>query len=107
MAEDILHSANLGLDFVTGLTLAMAFFLVGNAMLMNVTERRRSYALLRVLGATGRQVKLFVMTEAVLLGLVGSIIGAAARPGRSGPDLGGHFAHAAGARPRRSRCTRS
>ena len=89
MAEDILHSANLGLDFVTGLTLAMAFFLVGNAMLMNVTERRRSYALLRVLGATGRQVKLFVMTEACLLGLVGSIIGAALGLAAAGPISAG------------------
>jgi putative ABC transport system permease protein len=77
MAEDILHSANLGLDFVTGLTVAMAFFLVGNAMLMNVTERRRSFALLMVLGATGRQVKRFVMMEAAILGLVGSLVGAA------------------------------
>ena len=85
MAEDILHSANLGLDFVTGLTVAMAFFLVGNAMLMNVTERRRSYALLRVLGATGRQVKRFVMTEAALLGLVGSVVGAALGLAAAGP----------------------
>ena len=85
MAEDILHSANLGLDFVTGLTVAMAFFLVGNAMLMNVTERRRSYALLRVLGATGRQVKQFVMTEAALLGLVGSVVGAALGLAAAGP----------------------
>ena len=57
VVADVLHSANLGLDFVTGLTGAMAFFLVGHAMLMNVTERRRSFALLRVLGATGRQVR--------------------------------------------------
>jgi putative ABC transport system permease protein len=78
MAEDVLHSANLGLDFVTGLTVAMAFFLVGNAMLMNVTERRRSFALLRVLGATGRQVEWFVMAEAALLGAAGSVVGAAA-----------------------------
>jgi len=85
MAEDILHSANLGLDFVTGLTVAMAFFLVGNAMLMNVTERRRSYALLRVLGATGRHVKRFVMTEAALLGLVGSVVGATLGLAAAGP----------------------
>jgi putative ABC transport system permease protein len=85
MAEDILHSANLGLDFVTGLTVAMAFFLVGNAMLMNVTERRRSYALLRVLGATGRQVKQFVMTEAALLGLAGSVVGATLGLAAAGP----------------------
>jgi putative ABC transport system permease protein len=77
MAEDVLHSANLGLDFVTGLTVAMAFFLVGNAMLMNVTERRRSFALLRVLGATSRQVQRFVTAEAALLGLAGAVAGAA------------------------------
>ena len=77
MAEDVLHSANLGLDFVTGLTVAMAGFIVGNAMLRNVTERRRSFALLRVLGATVRQVERFVIVEAALLGLVGAIAGAA------------------------------
>jgi len=78
MAEDVLHSANLGLDFVTGLTVAMAWFIVGNAMLMNVTERRRSFALLRVLGATSRQVERFVMAEAALLGATGAVAGAAA-----------------------------
>ena len=55
----------------------MAFFLVGNAMLMNVTERRRSFAVLRVLGATGWQVQQLVMTEAALLGLAGAVVGAA------------------------------
>ena len=89
MAEDVLHSANLGLDFVTGLTLAMAFFLVGNAMLMNVTERRRSFALLRVLGATGRQVRRFVMTEAALLGLAGSVLGGAVGLAAAGPISAG------------------
>jgi putative ABC transport system permease protein len=78
MAEDVLHSANLGLDFVTGLTVAMAWFIVGNAMLMNVTERRRSFALLRVLGATARQVSRLVLTEAGLLGILGAAVGAAA-----------------------------
>ncbi|MFM8891678.1 MAG: ABC transporter permease, partial [Planctomycetia bacterium] len=78
MAEDVLHSANLGLDFVTGLTVAMAWFIVGNAMLMNITERRRSFALLRVLGATARQVSRLVLTEAGLLGILGAAVGAAA-----------------------------
>lgn len=89
MAEDVLHSANLGLDFVTGLTVAMAFFLVGNAMLMNVTERRRSLALLRVLGATSRQVQRFVMAEAALLGTAGSVVGAAAGIAAAGPISAG------------------
>ena len=75
MADEMLAAANLGLDFVTALTVAMAWFIVGNAMLMNVTERRRSFALKRVVGASGRQVARSVMTEAGLLGLVGAVVG--------------------------------
>lgn len=76
LADDVLHAANLGLDFVTGLTVAMAWFIVGNAMLMNVTERRRGLSLLRVLGATARQVRRLVMCEAASLGLIGATAGA-------------------------------
>ncbi len=89
MAEDVLHSANLGLDFVTGLTVAMAFFIVGNAMLMNVTERRRGFSLLRLLGATARQVRRFVTTEAAILGVVGGLVGAAAGLAAAGPISAG------------------
>jgi len=85
MAEDVLHSADLGLDFVTGLTVAMAWFIVGNAMLMNVTERRRSLSLVRVLGASAGQIRGFITIEAALLGTLGALVGAglglaAARP---------------------------
>jgi putative ABC transport system permease protein len=78
MAEDVLHSADLGLDFVTGLTVAMAWFIVGNAMLMNVTERRRGFSLMRLLGATVKQVRRLIVGEAALLGCVGAVLGAAA-----------------------------
>jgi len=76
MADDVLHSANLGLDFVTALTLAMAWFIVGNAMLMNVAERRRGLSLIRMLGGTGRQVRWLVMVEGAILGGVGAAVGA-------------------------------
>jgi putative ABC transport system permease protein len=89
MAEDVLHSADLGLDFVTGLTAAMAFFLVGNAMLMNVTERRRGFSLLRLLGSTGRQVRQFVIREAAILGAGGAIVGAALGLAAAGPISAG------------------
>jgi len=89
MAEDVLHSANLGLDFVTGLTMAMAWFIVGNAMLMNVTERRRGLSLLRLLGATGRQIERFIMTEAAILGLSGAVLGAALGLAAAGPISAG------------------
>ena len=78
MAEDVLHSADLGLDFVTGLTVAMAWFIVGNAMLMNVTERRRGFSLMRLLGATVRQVRRLIIGEAAMLGCVGAVLGATA-----------------------------
>jgi putative ABC transport system permease protein len=89
MAEDVLHSADLGLDFVTGLTAAMAFFLVGNAMLMNVTERRRGFSLLRLLGSTARQVRQFVIREAAILGAGGAIVGAALGLTAAGPISAG------------------
>ena len=89
MAEDVLHSANLGLDFVTALTLAMAWFIVGNAMLMNVAERRRGLSLMRLLGATGRQVRRFVTAEAAILGGAGALVGAAVGLAAAGPIAAG------------------
>ncbi|MFM8734041.1 MAG: FtsX-like permease family protein [Pirellulales bacterium] len=89
MAEDVLHSANLGLDFVTALTLAMAWFIVGNAMLMSVAERRRSLALVRLVGATGRQVRRLVTVEAAILGGLGAAVGAAAGLAAAGPISAG------------------
>ena len=77
MADEMLAAANLGLDFVTALTVAMAWFIVGNSMLMNVTERRRSFALKRVVGASARQVARSVTFEAAILGLVGAAAGIA------------------------------
>jgi putative ABC transport system permease protein len=89
MAEDVLHSADLGLDFVTGLTVAMAWFIVGNAMLMNVTERRRGFSLIRLLGATGKQVRRMVILEAALLGLIGALVGAGLGLAAAGPIAAG------------------
>jgi putative ABC transport system permease protein len=89
LAEDVLHAANLGLDFVTGLTVAMAFFIVGNAMLMNITERRRGFSLVRLLGATARQIRRFVTFEAAILGAAGGVLGAAAGRAAAGPITSG------------------
>ncbi|NBP52229.1 MAG: FtsX-like permease family protein, partial [Actinobacteria bacterium] len=85
MAHDMLNAANLGLDFVTALTVAMAWFIVGNAMLMNVTERRRSFALQRVLGATKRQIGGMLFAEAAAIGVVGAAAGAAGGLLAAGP----------------------
>ena len=89
MAEDMLLSANLGLDFVTGLTVAMAWFIVGNAMLMNVSERRRQLSLVRVLGAAARDVRRFIVGEAALLGGAGALLGALGGLAAAGPISAG------------------
>ncbi|MGI9178358.1 MAG: FtsX-like permease family protein [Pirellulales bacterium] len=89
MAEDVLHSANLGLDFVTALTSAMAWFIVGNAMLMNVAERRRGLSLLRLLGGTGAQVRRLITIEAAVLGGLGAAVGAAVGLAAAGPISSG------------------
>lgn len=78
MAEDVMHAADLGLDFVTALTVAMAWFIVANAMLMSVSERRRSLSLTRLLGATSRQVRRLIAGEAAVLGAIGAVVGASA-----------------------------
>jgi len=63
----------------TGLIAAVALFvgafLIFNTLSMTVTERVRELGLLRAAGATSRQVGGFVLVQAVVLGLVGSLVG--------------------------------
>lgn len=77
LGDDVMHAAYLGLDFIIGLTGAMAWLVVGNAMLMNVTERRRQLSLVRLLGAPARTVRRLVAGEAAVLGGIGAVTGAA------------------------------
>lgn len=53
----------------------VGFLLALNAMLMTVPERRRLVAELRTFGYDARQVVLLLTVQAVILGLVGSIVG--------------------------------
>jgi putative ABC transport system permease protein len=74
--------------------LAVAAFLVFNAFAMSVTQRRRQIGVLRSLGMTRRQVMRTVLTEALLTGLAGTILGLIAGPlvGRGLVVLLGEFA---------------
>jgi len=85
LSEDVLLSANIGLDFITGLTVAMAWFIVGNAMFMNVSERRRQLSLVRLVGATRRQIQRFFVVEAAILGGAGAVVGAFGGLAAAGP----------------------
>ena len=75
IAQDALLSTEQGLNVLSALSLVSVTFIVLNAFLMNVGERRRDLAMLRALGTTRRQLVRLVLREAALLGVVGTVIG--------------------------------
>lgn len=66
--------AQSSLFFLSVILLALAFGIV-NTMLMVVLERRRELGMLMAIGMTPRRVFVMIITESVLLCLVGGIIG--------------------------------
>lgn len=77
LAEDSVATTESGLDSLSGLSLVAGAFIILNAFLMSVGERRRQIALLRALGATRRQVTRLLLREAAVLGVVGTALGLA------------------------------
>ncbi|WP_314219508.1 ABC transporter permease [Streptomyces zaehneri] len=61
-----------------GIAVLVGVFLIVNTFSMLIAQRTRELGLLRALGADRRQVRRSVLTEAVLLGVVGSTVGLAA-----------------------------
>lgn len=61
-----------------GVAVLVGIFLIVNTFAMLIAQRTRELGLLRALGADRRQVRRSVLTEALLLGLVGSTLGIAA-----------------------------
>src|SRR5581483_7811249 len=57
------------------LALAVGMFLIYNTIMFSVVQRRRMLGILRCVGVTGREIFLLIMSEAALLGLIGSVIG--------------------------------
>ena len=55
--------------------LVVALFLVYMSLSVSVAERRHEIGMLKALGATQNQVRLLFAGEAMLLGLVGSLLG--------------------------------
>jgi putative ABC transport system permease protein len=72
-----LQGFTIALLFFAGTALFVGGFLVFNALSMTVLERTRELGMLRALGATRAMVARSVILEAVLLGLVGSVLGLA------------------------------
>ena len=57
------------------LALAVGMFLIYNTVMFSVVQRRRMLGILRCVGVTGREIFVLIMSEAALLGLIGSVIG--------------------------------
>ena len=73
--DRILHALTLAVGGIAAISLAVAGILIMNVMLIAVTQRRREIGLLKALGATGRQIRLAFLTEAVLLAFSGAALG--------------------------------
>jgi putative ABC transport system permease protein len=75
LARPTLMSARQGLSALGVLALCTAGFVILNTFLLNLSERRRQLAILKTLGATRSQVLLILLGEAVILGLLGALLG--------------------------------
>jgi len=75
IAETILNYLTLLLIAVSAVTLAVGGIGIMNIMLATVRARTREIGIRKALGATRREIKLQFLTEAVLISLVGGIVG--------------------------------
>jgi putative ABC transport system permease protein len=67
--------ATMGISAVPMISLLVATLGVANLMMVNVTSRSRQIAVLRSVGATQSLIARLVLVEALVLGLLGSLIG--------------------------------
>ncbi len=58
-----------------GVAVLVGAFIIFNAFTMTVTQRRREFAMLRALGASRRQVLLSITGEALVMGVLASLVG--------------------------------
>jgi len=66
---------SIGLLSFAGVSIFVGAFIIQNTFRIVVAQRTRELALLRAIGATGRQIRTMVITESLFIGLVGSIAG--------------------------------
>ncbi|MBL8118059.1 MAG: ABC transporter permease, partial [Anaerolineae bacterium] len=66
---------NLNLQALSLLALVVGVFLIYNTVTFSVVQRRPIIGVLRALGATRQQIFLLILGEALLLGIIGTVIG--------------------------------
>ncbi|MEN8239234.1 MAG: ABC transporter permease, partial [Actinomycetota bacterium] len=68
---------SIGLLAFAGVAVFVGGFIIQNTFRIIIAQRTRELALLRAIGATGRQVRSMVIVEAVIVGVIGSVVGIA------------------------------
>lgn len=75
MAEETSLSTQQGLNMARAFSLLVSVFIIANTFLIAVTQLRKQLGIMRAIGATRRQVALLVFQQALLMGLIGTILG--------------------------------
>src|SRR5262249_26325012 len=75
LGRESMASTEQGLASLSISSLVAGAFVILNAFLMNLGERRRQLAILRAVGATRRQITRLLLREAVLMGVAGTLLG--------------------------------
>ncbi|MEX1247573.1 MAG: FtsX-like permease family protein [Anaerolineales bacterium] len=74
-AEQMTAAFRTNLTALSLLGLVVGLFLIYNTMTFSVVQRRQVFGTLRALGVSGREIFILVLGEALLVGLVGSLLG--------------------------------
>ncbi|HVT27096.1 MAG TPA: FtsX-like permease family protein [Lacipirellulaceae bacterium] len=75
LAEETSLSTQIGMGMARAFSLIVAVFIIANTFLINVTQRRKQLGILRAIGATQRQIADMVLREALVMGIVGTVLG--------------------------------
>ena len=75
VAKGTMTEVQWGLSLASIFAVVLAFIIIVNTFLMNVSERRPQIAILRAVGATRRQIVGMMLCEAALLGILGTLLG--------------------------------
>ncbi len=75
-AQETALATEQALQMARAFAVLVAVFVITNTFLISVTQRRRQFGIMRAIGATRRQIAGLVYRQALMLGLVGTILGA-------------------------------
>jgi putative ABC transport system permease protein len=73
--EQTLFPTERGLDIAVVFVALLAAFIVFNTFMMNVSERRRQFAIVRAVGGTRRQLFGILLLESLFMGTLGTALG--------------------------------